>query len=121
MTVYEKVRAELVSRPRRWVVTGVAGFIGSNLLETLLGLDQTVVGLDDLSLGSRGNLEQVGSLVGPERWRRFAFLEATSAASRPAAGARGADLSCQAAIGRAALHQTRPCNAATCRGTSTCC
>lgn len=76
MTAYEAAREELRGqRPRRWVVTGVAGFIGSNLLEALLKLDQQVVGLDNLCLGKRGNLEDVRSLVSAEQWDRFRFIE----------------------------------------------
>ena len=62
-------------RRRRWLVTGVAGFIGSNLLESLLLLDQEVVGLDNFSTGHRRNLDEVRSAVGPERWARFVFYE----------------------------------------------
>jgi hypothetical protein len=32
MTKYDDVCADLVNSPRRWLVTGVAGFIGSALL-----------------------------------------------------------------------------------------
>jgi len=59
----------------RWLITGVAGFIGSNLLESLLRLDQEVVGLDNFSTGFRHNLEEVRSLVSPEEWGRFEFVE----------------------------------------------
>src|SRR2546425_2847157 len=75
MTIYEKVQERIKTRPRTWLVTGVAGFIGSNLLETLLKLDQRVVGLDNFSAGKRSNLEEVAALAGPERWARFRFLE----------------------------------------------
>lgn len=75
MTRYEEVKAELRSSPRAWLVTGAAGFIGSNLVETLLKLDQKVVGLDNLSTGHRKNLEEVERLVDPEQWRRFRFVE----------------------------------------------
>lgn len=61
--------------PRRWLVTGVAGFIGSNLLETLLKLDQSVVGLDNFATGHLRNLEEVKSLVTEEQWSRFRFIE----------------------------------------------
>lgn len=61
--------------PARWLVTGVAGFIGSNLLESLLKCDQIVVGLDNFSTGHRHNLEQVKELVTPEQWARFRFIE----------------------------------------------
>lgn len=56
-------------------MTGAAGFIGSNLLETLLRLDQRVVGLDSFATGHRRNLDEVQSLVGPEQWARFTFME----------------------------------------------
>jgi UDP-N-acetylglucosamine 4-epimerase len=75
MTRYEQVQAELKSAPRTWLVTGAAGFIGSNLLEALLGLDQRVVGLDDFSAGSRANLDQVHAAVSPAQWARFRFIE----------------------------------------------
>jgi UDP-N-acetylglucosamine 4-epimerase len=77
MSRYERLRAELRASPRRWLVTGAAGFIGSNLLETLLELDQHVVGLDDFSTGYRLNLERVQALVGETRWKRFRFIEGT--------------------------------------------
>ncbi|WP_281405387.1 NAD-dependent epimerase/dehydratase family protein, partial [Methylosinus sporium] len=75
MTHYEDLREILRATTRTWLVTGVAGFIGSNLLETLLELDQRVVGLDNFATGHRRNLDEVKSLVGPEQWRRFDFIE----------------------------------------------
>ena len=57
------------------LITGAAGFIGSNLLEALLKLDQKVVGLDNFSTGHRHNLEQVKALVTPDQWRNFSFIE----------------------------------------------
>ena len=66
---------ELVANPRTWLITGVAGFIGSNLLERLLRLDQKVTGLDNLSTGHLQNLESVRALVTPEQWARFHFIE----------------------------------------------
>ena len=72
---YEVVRAELQAQPRKWLVTGCAGFIGSNLLETLLKLDQTVVGLDNFATGHQRNLDEVRGLVAPEQWARFSFIE----------------------------------------------
>lgn len=72
---YSTVCNVLASQPRRWTVTGVAGFIGSNLLETLLRLDQHVVGLDNFSTGHRHNLEEVQRAVTPEQWRRFELIE----------------------------------------------
>lgn len=56
---YQRLRDELISEPRTWLVTGAAGFIGSNLLQQLLELGQTVVGLDNFSTGYRGNLDDV--------------------------------------------------------------
>jgi len=75
MSDYDKLRAELEATPRKWLVTGVAGFIGSNLLETLLDRQQSVVGLDNFSSGHRKNLEEVRSRVGAARWARFRFIE----------------------------------------------
>ena len=76
MSAIDKVRQELARQPRRWLVTGSAGFIGSHLVEALLDLDQTVAGLDNFATGHRSNLDEVRSAVGPERWRRFRFIEA---------------------------------------------
>ena len=73
---YKALRRDLADQPpHTWLVTGVAGFIGSNLLETLLGLDQDVVGLDNFATGYRHNLAQVEALVTAERWARFRFIE----------------------------------------------
>lgn len=72
---YEQVKIQLRAEPRIWMVSGVAGFIGSNLLETLLKLDQQVVGLDNFSTGYQHNLDEVRSLVSPEQWGRFRFIE----------------------------------------------
>lgn len=71
MSAYEKLSDRLMESPRVWLVTGAAGFIGSNLVETLLRLNQRVIGLDNYSTGSRRNLHQVQALVGQERWRKF--------------------------------------------------
>lgn len=59
MNRFEAVKDELRRKPRAWLVTGVAGFIGSNLLETLLSLNQTVIGLDNFSSGHRRNINEV--------------------------------------------------------------
>lgn len=75
MDQYTKLNAQLRAEPRVWLVTGVAGFIGSNLLETLLRLDQRVVGLDNFATGSVVNLEEVQRLVGPQKWKNFVFNE----------------------------------------------
>src|ERR1041384_6675895 len=66
---------QLTGNPKTWAVTGVAGFIGSNLLETLLTAGQHVVGLDNLATGRRENLAEVEALVGAEVWRRFRFID----------------------------------------------
>lgn len=75
MTAYEQAKSELRSRSKRWLVTGVAGFIGSNILETLLGLGQEVIGLDNFSTGFRRNLDLVRTAVGDGAWSRFRFIE----------------------------------------------
>ena len=76
MSALDDVRERLKVKPLTWLVTGAAGFIGSNLVETLLRLDQAVVGMDNLSTGYKHNLQQVRSAVGEKRWRRFTFHEA---------------------------------------------
>jgi len=75
MSRFETVRNLLPAAPKAWLVTGVAGFIGSNLLEALLRLDQRVVGLDNFATGYRANLEDVRAVIGEERWSRFRFIE----------------------------------------------
>lgn len=75
MTRYETLQSALRTTPRTWLVTGVAGFIGSNLLETLLMLDQQVVGLDNFATGHQYNLDEVRSLVSADQWARFQFIE----------------------------------------------
>ena len=72
---YEEVRESLRQRPRRWLVTGAAGFIGSHLLETLLKLDQEVVGLDNFATGYAHNLDEVRAAVGEQLWRKHNFIE----------------------------------------------
>ncbi|ADP18914.1 VI polysaccharide biosynthesis protein VipB/TviC [Achromobacter xylosoxidans A8] len=72
---FETAKKELSSAPRKWLVTGCAGFIGSNLLETLLRLGQTVTGLDNFATGFQHNLDEVRDSVTPEQWARFTFIE----------------------------------------------
>jgi UDP-N-acetylglucosamine 4-epimerase len=72
---YEKVQQDLRQTSRTWLVTGCAGFIGSNILEALLKLEQTVVGLDNFSTGFQRNLDEVRQSVTPEQWQRFKFIE----------------------------------------------
>jgi len=73
--VFERLRNDLQNEPKKWLVTGVAGFIGSNLLETLLKLDQYVTGLDNFATGHQRNLQEVKSLVTPAQWANFRFIE----------------------------------------------
>ena len=75
MTRREAFVERLRARPRRWLVTGVAGFIGSNLAQALLEANQEVVGLDNFSTGKRANLDEVRDLVGPGAWSRFRLVE----------------------------------------------
>ncbi len=75
MNRYQQVKEMLKDQPRTWLVTGVAGFIGSNLLENLLRLDQRVIGLDNFATGHRRNLDEVRSLVEAQQWERFTFIE----------------------------------------------
>jgi UDP-N-acetylglucosamine 4-epimerase len=73
MTTYETLAEQLRKSPKRWLVTGVAGFIGSHLLERLLELGQTVVGIDNFATGHRSNLEQ--ARVNAASGARFEFRE----------------------------------------------
>jgi len=75
MNRYETVLNQLQSDPKTWLVTGCAGFIGSNLLEKLLSLGQRVIGLDNFSTGKRGNLDEVRNSVTEKQWQRFSFIE----------------------------------------------
>lgn len=75
MNAYAQLSERLAAQPARWLVTGVAGFIGSNLLECLLRLGQTVVGLDNFLTGHQKNLDMVRDLVGGGAWQRFTFIE----------------------------------------------
>lgn len=74
MSAYQEIQKTLKTKPRTWLVTGAAGFIGSNLVETLLKLEQRVVGLDNFSTGYQHNLDEVKSLVSAEQWGRFQLL-----------------------------------------------
>ncbi len=74
MPIHPAVSSRLAGGARTWLITGVAGFIGSNLLETLLKLDQQVIGLDNFATGHQRNLEEVQSLVGPLRWENFRMI-----------------------------------------------
>jgi len=75
MIPYTKLTTRLQVETYTWLITGVAGFIGSNLLETLLKLNQRVVGLDNLATGHQRNLDEVQSLVSPDQWAKFNFIQ----------------------------------------------
>ncbi|MHB1056018.1 MAG: NAD-dependent epimerase/dehydratase family protein [Thermoleophilia bacterium] len=74
-SVYDQLKKRLQTNRMSWLITGVAGFIGSNLLEELLKLNQDVTGIDSFITGSRKNLLEVESLVDESQWRRFNFIE----------------------------------------------
>ena len=75
MTQYQHIQRHLSENQYCWLITGVAGFIGSSLLESLLNLNQKVVGLDNFSTGYQHNLNQVKNLVGMQTWVNFNFIE----------------------------------------------
>ena len=75
MTIYDEVCESLQQTPKSWLITGVAGFIGSNLLEHLLRLNQKVVGLDNFSTGYDKNLKEDKKTVGDDAWDRFTFFK----------------------------------------------
>ena len=75
MSAYDQLKPRLAGEPHTWLITGVAGFIGSNLLETLLKLNQRVVGLDNFATGHQRNLDEVQTLVSPTQWANFSFIQ----------------------------------------------
>jgi UDP-N-acetylglucosamine/UDP-N-acetylgalactosamine 4-epimerase len=75
VSAYEKLQQTLQAQAAAWLVTGAAGFIGSNLVEHLLKLGQRVVGLDNFSTGHRANLEELSGLLSAAEWNRFEFVE----------------------------------------------
>ncbi|MDG1995608.1 MAG: NAD-dependent epimerase/dehydratase family protein [Emcibacteraceae bacterium] len=75
MTKFDEIKLALKSNPKTWLITGVAGFIGSNLLEVLLLLNQKVVGLDNFATGHQHNLDEVSSVVSNDQWNNFQFIE----------------------------------------------
>src|SRR5260370_13572825 len=75
MTRYEELLGKWHAAQKRWLITGVAGFIGSTLLETLLKHDQIVKGIDNLSTGHLRNLEEIQRRVQAKQWQQFSFLE----------------------------------------------
>lgn len=75
MSRFYAVQQQLLQEPKTWLVTGCAGFIGSNLIETLLLLNQRVVGLDNFSTGHQHNLDEVKSMMPDEQWQNFSFIK----------------------------------------------
>lgn len=75
MTYYELVMQEIKLNPKVWLVTGAAGFIGSNLTEALLRLNQKVVGLDNFSTGRQSNLDDIKRFVSANQWANFTFIK----------------------------------------------
>jgi UDP-N-acetylglucosamine 4-epimerase len=75
MTEFERFKAILIEEPKVWLISGVAGFIGSHLLESLLRLDQTIIGLDNFATGNERNLDEVQQLVTARQWSRFTFTQ----------------------------------------------
>mgnify|MGYP000399434636 CR=1 FL=1 len=101
MNKYQEIKEELLKEPKIWLITGVAGFIGSNLLETLLQLNQTVVGLDNFATGHKHNLAEVKASITNEQWQNFSFIEGDIRIPKDCAKAvRGVDFVLhQAALG----------------------
>ena len=75
MNTFNDLKLFLSTHQSTWCLTGVAGFIGSNILETLLGLNQKVVGLDNFATGHQKNLDQVQQVVSAEQWQNFRLIE----------------------------------------------
>jgi UDP-N-acetylglucosamine/UDP-N-acetylgalactosamine 4-epimerase len=75
MTAYEQAKDDLLANPKTWLITGVAGFIGSNLAESLLRLDQRVMGLDNFATGRRKNLQEIRDALQQRQFPRFTFME----------------------------------------------
>jgi UDP-N-acetylglucosamine 4-epimerase len=79
MTKYDELQKYLISNQRTWLVTGVAGFIGSNILEKLLILNQKVVGIDNFDTGHHHNIDQAiedaNNLTGKQLGENFQFIK----------------------------------------------
>ena len=72
---YNEVKTQLKQKQKTWLITGVAGFIGSNLAEALLKLNQKVISLDNFATGHRYNLEHIKNSVTAQEWENFTFVE----------------------------------------------
>jgi len=79
LTRYQQIRGELANAPRKWLSTGAAVFIGSNLTQALLELDQLVVGFDNFATGHPANLREVERRVAPISGAASALLMPTFA------------------------------------------
>jgi UDP-N-acetylglucosamine 4-epimerase len=108
MTAYTEIQTGLLAAPKTWLITGVAGFIGSNLLETLLRLNQRVVGLDNFSTGHQRNLAEVKTLVTLEQWENFQLIEGDICNLDDCRRAMTFATSLQVGIGDAAIHGAHP-------------
>lgn len=108
MTAYTEVQNGLIAAPKTWLITGVAGFIGSNLLETLLRLNQRVVGLDNFSTGHRCNLDEVKTLVTMEQWKNFHLIEGDICNLDDCRSAMLFAPTSQVGIDNAGIHGTHP-------------
>ena len=75
MSSSKLIKTALTKKKSLWLITGVSGFIGSNLLEALLELDQEIIGIDNLSTGNLDNLSQVKAKISERQWKRFKFVE----------------------------------------------
>jgi UDP-N-acetylglucosamine 4-epimerase len=106
VTAYTEIQTGLIAAPKTWLVTGVAGFIGSNLLATLLRLNQRVVGLDNFSTGYRRNLDEVKTLVTLEQWERFQLIQGDICNLNDCRRAMTFAPSLQVGIDNAAIHCT---------------
>jgi len=73
--LFQDVQQELISNPKVWLITGVAGFIGSNLLEFLLNLNQRVIGVDNFKTGKSQHFEEIRSRLTATKWHNFTFYQ----------------------------------------------
>tara|TARA_Y100001935_G_scaffold49308_1_gene41044 strand:+ start:21 stop:1040 length:1020 start_codon:yes stop_codon:yes gene_type:complete len=75
MSDYNNLKNHLLANQHIWLITGVAGFIGSNLLEQLLNLNQIIIGMDNLSTGKKKNLDDIKNSCSDKLWSNFTFIE----------------------------------------------